>query len=321
MSTSVFNLIGPALERTKQTLFRPFDLGKWFVIGFGCWLAQLLDGGSGSWLQSSLNLGDDADALARAPELPSWLHWGTLGVGMIVFLVLAALVLLVVLTWVSSRGKFIFLDNVAKNRAAIAEPWHRFSAESGSLFLWRLGFGLVALLLVALMVAVGLAAGAASWWMEPPSGLAIFGAILLALAVLALALFLATVTLFLDSFVVPIMALESSSTSEAWGRFLSLFRREPGAFLLYLLLVVVVHVLLAVAVMVVGFGTCCLGFLFLAIPYVGTVVLLPVYVFLRALSLELLAAIEPRFNAFEPTTWTEHPSSSALTTPPEPMSL
>ena len=33
------------MERVKQMLFRPFDLGKWFVIGFCAWLAYLGEGG------------------------------------------------------------------------------------------------------------------------------------------------------------------------------------------------------------------------------------------------------------------------------------
>ena len=31
---SVAEPVSPALERVKLVLFRPFDLGKWFVIGF-----------------------------------------------------------------------------------------------------------------------------------------------------------------------------------------------------------------------------------------------------------------------------------------------
>src|SRR5688572_24846091 len=38
---SVTAPIGQALDRVKRVLFRPFDLGKWFVIGFAAWLAYL----------------------------------------------------------------------------------------------------------------------------------------------------------------------------------------------------------------------------------------------------------------------------------------
>lgn len=38
----------------QQVLFRPFDIGKWLVIGFACWLARLAEGGGDlpSWILS-----------------------------------------------------------------------------------------------------------------------------------------------------------------------------------------------------------------------------------------------------------------------------
>ena len=38
---SVVEPLSPAIDWVKTVLFRPFDLGKWFVIGFCAWLAQL----------------------------------------------------------------------------------------------------------------------------------------------------------------------------------------------------------------------------------------------------------------------------------------
>src|SRR5436309_4649074 len=53
---SVTSPIEPALEWTKRLLFRPFDLGKWFTLGFCAWLAYLGQGGlnGGSALRSRL---------------------------------------------------------------------------------------------------------------------------------------------------------------------------------------------------------------------------------------------------------------------------
>jgi hypothetical protein len=44
---SVIDPITPAIDRVKLILFRPFDMGKWFVIGFCAWLAYLGGGGGG----------------------------------------------------------------------------------------------------------------------------------------------------------------------------------------------------------------------------------------------------------------------------------
>ena len=45
---SVIEPINPAVERVKDVLFRPFDFGRWFVIGFCAWLAYLAEGGTGN---------------------------------------------------------------------------------------------------------------------------------------------------------------------------------------------------------------------------------------------------------------------------------
>ena len=42
---SVIDPIGQAFEKVKTILFRPFELGKWFIIGFCAWLAYLGSGG------------------------------------------------------------------------------------------------------------------------------------------------------------------------------------------------------------------------------------------------------------------------------------
>ena len=41
--------LGKALRHTGKVLFEPFDMGKWFVIGFCAWLATLGKGGGPSF--------------------------------------------------------------------------------------------------------------------------------------------------------------------------------------------------------------------------------------------------------------------------------
>ncbi|NUQ50006.1 MAG: hypothetical protein HUU27_08825, partial [Phycisphaerae bacterium] len=49
MNPSVTEPISQAFERTKQILFQPFDLGKWCLLGFCDFLAQLGEGGASSF--------------------------------------------------------------------------------------------------------------------------------------------------------------------------------------------------------------------------------------------------------------------------------
>ena len=37
--------VAQAIDHVKNVLFQPFDMGRWFVIGFCAWLAYLGEGG------------------------------------------------------------------------------------------------------------------------------------------------------------------------------------------------------------------------------------------------------------------------------------
>ena len=56
----------------------------------------------------------------------------------------------------------------------------------------------------------------------------------------------------------------------------------------------------AVVLFVAGCATCCCGFLLMAIPYVGSVVLLPISAAYRAYGPEFLAQFGPEWSVFEP---------------------
>jgi hypothetical protein len=274
-------------------LFRPFDLGKWLVIGFAAWLAGLLEGGK--------NFGFNWDSDNGPGQLVHMARggWDRLMsqeamAGMIVAGALTLVALLILALWVSSRAKFVFLDNVVRNQAAIVEPWHRFKRAGHSLFLFRLIVGLlcVPLALGVVGLCAWLAFGPDGWLhLEGPAALAgIVGSVLLAFVVLVTGLY---VVFFLDAFVVPLMYRYELGVMDAWRRFGALFRANQGWFLLSGLFVCALFLLLGAAITVLGLMTCCLGFLLLALPYLGTVILLPLVITYRAFTVNFLAQLEP----------------------------
>jgi len=105
----------------------------------------------------------------------------------------------------------------------------------------------------------------------------------------------AYVSLFLDSFVVPVMYKDGIGAVEAWRRFVPTIERHFGAFVLYGLFVLALVVMVGAGVIAVGLMTCCIGLLLVALPYFGTVILLPLIVTYRAFSLEFLAQLGPGF--------------------------
>ena len=66
--------------------------------------------------------------------------------------VVVAIVLIIILMWLRARGKFMFLDGVANDRAAVVEPWKRLAPQANSYFRF---FLLLALLAIVALVAIG----------------------------------------------------------------------------------------------------------------------------------------------------------------------
>src|SRR5579863_6964992 len=122
-NVSVTLPIGPTIERVKLLLFRPFDIGKWFVIGFCAWLATLGEHGG---FQFKYNRGSQPHFTGE--DLREWferardyvmnnLNWL---LPLTIVLVVFAMTLGVVILWLRCRGSFMFLHCVALDKAEIA---------------------------------------------------------------------------------------------------------------------------------------------------------------------------------------------------------
>lgn len=120
MTVSVINLIGFAFNRTARTLFKPFQIGKWFALGFCAWSGQLR-----LWSREFYHLlqldprafsgvlpagggppgGSGTTVAPTAGEILGWLLNNLVPLILLVafgLVVMAALALLVL--WLSSRG-------------------------------------------------------------------------------------------------------------------------------------------------------------------------------------------------------------------------
>jgi len=287
-----------AWDRVGRVLLRPFDPVKWLVIGFAAWLAGIAGnfGAAFGWKGDDHGLaGLRRVGVGGWSSGGDWLGWAwAIPLALVILMVMLAIVVL--LFWLSSRAKFIFLDNVVRNEAAVAEPWARYRRLGDSLFLWRLAFAAVTfvVMLAAVLALLGPAVILAAD--EVLHGLSFAGIFLGVGLLLLLGLVAGFVLLLLDSFVVPIMYRFDLTATEAWRALLPWLKARPGAFVLYALLLVAIAIPIIVAYSIVCVLTCCLA----ALPYVGTVVLLPVWVGYRAFSVEFLAQMHPDFDLFRP---------------------
>jgi len=93
-------------------------LKKWLVIGFAAWLANL--GGSGGG--ADFNYPDNRrEEVQKLTETIGQMRQPVLITGICV-LICVVLLLIVPFAWLRARGRFIFVDCMVRNRAAIIAP-------------------------------------------------------------------------------------------------------------------------------------------------------------------------------------------------------
>jgi hypothetical protein len=303
---SVIDPISPAIDRVKIMLFRPFDLRKWFVIGFCAWLAYLgSGGGGGNGGGPNFNFphrgGLDAEirhALEEAKEfLADNLYW-IIPLAVIVVVLIVGIGLLI--TWLNSRGRFMFLHCVAKNKAEIRVPWRKFKKQANSLFLFRIVLGIVGLPVVGLPILAIVLLIILMATRTGPLVASIFGGAVLVLLILVLLIAIFLVKKFTMDFVVPIMFLQGAGCVAGWRQFMTILSANKLRFALYLLFQIVIAIAIGAIVAIgfcIGCCLCCISILLL-IPYIGTVILLPLLVFERGYSLYYLRQFGPDFDVF-----------------------
>jgi hypothetical protein len=298
MAISVVNPVSTAIERTRRILFEPFDAGKWFVLGFCAFLAHLGEGGYGP--PSTPPDNNPRGGGGRGPndvrEVNAWLqdHLALILV-LVALTLLVTFAILVVLLWLNSRGRFLFIDGIVRNRAAVVKPWKKYRREGNALFGFRLAFGLLTGVVLLLIVSLCLIV---AW---PDISARNFRAAAALSLLVGLALFLPTVlatwlvNLFLLDFVVPVMYVRRLGVLAAWGVFFrELLADRVGTFLLYVLFKVLLALVVGLLAGVVTCLTCCVA----AIPYLGSVILLPLLVFTQAYPLCFLEQFGPSWRLF-----------------------
>lgn len=303
MNNSYVSVTAPveqAFERMKLILFQPFDISKWFVIGFCAWLAYLgqggASGGGGGWQGGGGNRGSSSarDALEHVN------NYVLANLGWIVPVVIGAvffgLAVWALILWLSSRGRFMFLHCVVVNRGEVKEPWLRYDKEANSLFVFRVVFTLVTLIPMLPLIFLILFL---IWGMIMAEAAGGFQLLTLAGLILLLVVFgvlFWIVSRFTTDFVVPIQYARRTTAVEAWRELLRLISPRFGSFVMYLLFRIVLAIAIGAIILAAILVTCCIAGCIMAIPYLGTVVILPILVFERSYSILFFAQFGPDYD-------------------------
>jgi len=300
----IFGPFGEAWDWMKKILFQPFDFSKWLVIGFAAFLANF---SSNSNYSFNPDIGDKGDFSFKSMSTGSneWMEGCALP--LVIGAVILGLAIIVVLLWIGSRGRFILTDCVVRNRGAIGEPWREYRREGNSFFLFSLIVGLIVLTIVALAFVPVLLPFLQGW----TEGAAFVASLTAGIVLLVGLIFLVGAAWSLISqLMVPVMYRQRCRAMAAFRQVVGLIATRPGPLLLYLLFF---FVLALAALMITCLSlpfTCCIA----AIPYVGTVILLPVYVVLAAFPLFFLRQFGTEYDVWAAADLMEEPA--APTEPP-----
>ncbi len=310
MTIQYLEPLSRAWQRTKLILFQPFAFEKWLGLGFTAWLATLGENTS-SGGRTVLDAGDDDHRIRRYDhdDVSDWagdtveaardFFASGLEATIVGILVLLCILVALLVVWLSSRGHFMFLDNVVHNRSRVVDPWRRLGHLGDSLFFWRLVVGGICFLFFAGLAVAGLLSWLPAIADDDLTAIGVLGMVLLGLVAVAVGLLFAFMEMLLYHFVVPLMYRYNIGVLEGWRSFLTLLQRETVYFVLYAAFLLVIYLVLGVAVVMIGLMTCCLGFLammVLAVPVIGATLMLPFHVTWRGLGLEFMAQFGDDFR-------------------------
>lgn len=287
-SIEIFKPFGEALEVMKRILFRPFDFKKWCVMGFAAFLAGNFGGGGGGFSPSGKHGTKSALPWHGGTDFHRYWPWMT---GFFVAIFLSIFALVILLMWIRARGTFIFTDCIVQNRGAIVQPWREYRTEGNSYFLFSLAFGFVVMAMFAVFTGIFVLL----IWMvnlpDTPKTILFAGVGVLFFFAW---IFVAVTFGVISYFMAPVMYLRRCRALDAFREVFNLLRANPAPFVLFGLFSIVLFLGLMVAGGIATCATCCLA----ALPYVGSVILLPALVWIRAFGLLFLRQFGPEYDVW-----------------------
>lgn len=332
MHISVGTAVSRAIARTRYVLFSTFDIKKWLALGLCAFLSQCDAGGGGgfnftnlpgNWgpkipgppgtrtppggsLAATMPTSVPTSMPATSPAatqpmniLEAWLNWMSSNWTIMAVAILAGIaagfLVAALFTWIASRGKFMFIDGIVQNHGAVIEPWGAFKQLGNSLFKWSLLLTFAAFITGMIILAIGLTIAWPDLRAREFGGRAISAIVVSGVLFIATSIAFMLVRTLLLEFVVPAMYLHNLPVKPAW----QLVKREVvadhvGEIVLFYLMKIGLWIVIAALSTAATCLTCCVT----AIPFVGTVILLPFAVFMRCYGLCFIEQFGPRWTVF-----------------------
>ena len=353
MPVSAVDCVQPAIQHTRDQLFRPFRFGQWSRLALVGFLAAELhtSGCNFNGFNFPVSHPRRTQEFAAFPFPGTHIDPARIAqlAGLIAALIVIGTILFFVFLYLNSVFRFILFDSVIRKHCSISEAWSRWHRAGRRYFVWQLVFMITYFLALGVLIGVPLACAAALGWfrdIEQHMARTVLGVILLIGLFLVFLLVVVLVQFLAKDFLVPVMALEDVDFADGWSHLTALIRPEPGRFAIYLLLKIVLALAAAIlfgiltiipilflvlpAVLAVFAGyKAGLGWtpatvsvaiiggsvLFLVLLYLVALINVPATIFFPSFALHFLAARYPKLDALL------HPPAPAPELPPVPESL
>jgi len=221
---SAVDSVTPAIDHTKEQLFRPFHFGQWTRLAFVGLFAGEIGSGGGCNFQMPSSAGTHHRSFAALPDWDPAL--------LIPFILVAAIVvpvLWLLFIYINSRMRFVLFDSIIAKKCEVRRMWRERGGPALQYFLWQIAFSAIAFVGILLFIGLpALAAFALGWFSAPREHLAglILGGIAVFFLFMGMMLLFLLIHVFSKDFVVPQMALEGISAFEGWRRLLKLIDSE-----------------------------------------------------------------------------------------------
>ena len=238
---SAVDSVSPAIERTREFLFRPFQWGTYLKLG----LVAIITEGIGSNLRSSNHGGQSP---GHGPTVSSPFHLAPEWIVAIVAAALVVLVVSIVLFYLVTRLRFAFFHCLIHDIKQIRPGWQLYRAQARRFFWLNVVVGLCFLLLVVL-VALPFVAGFWRVFQETQRGgqpdvWPVLTLVLPLIPIILLLVLAGIVTdLILRDGMLPHFALDNATAGEAWARVWAHIKAEKRQFLVYALLRLVLPII------------------------------------------------------------------------------
>lgn len=232
---SAADAISPALQRTRNFLFRPFRLGTFLKL---C-LVALITEGFGSNFNSSWNRHHETSHPGAVPSHP--VHFTPEMIAAIVAMSVLAILLGLLICYLITRLRFAFFHCLIHDTRELRPGWRLYRSQALRFYWMNVVVGICFVLLAALAV---LPFVAGFWRMYQNSragghidmGLALSLILPLIPVVLLLVLAAVFIDLVLRDWMLPHYALENATAGQAWAAVWARVSNEKVPFFLYAVL-------------------------------------------------------------------------------------